>query len=215
MKKFFTLIAAVAMAASVNAQTTLIDFPTSTTGIAASGTCDISATVKIYSNKTSVSALKFSNGYTTDNLINENFFTLSTEGGFKTGDVVTIAGAFNNADDTKKSGTSIFKGAVGEEASVLFTTEQFINGRTNADDPKEESFTLTEDSETLKLGRSGNTATYITKLTVVRGSTSGINSAISEVSADADAATYNVMGQKVASNAKGLVIKNGKKFINK
>ena len=33
MKKFFTLIAAVAMAASVNAQGKLIDFPTSKTGI--------------------------------------------------------------------------------------------------------------------------------------------------------------------------------------
>ena len=33
MKKFFTLIAAVAMAASVNAQTTLIDYPTSQSGI--------------------------------------------------------------------------------------------------------------------------------------------------------------------------------------
>ena len=33
MKKFFTLIAAVAMAASVNAQTTLVDYPTSQAGI--------------------------------------------------------------------------------------------------------------------------------------------------------------------------------------
>jgi hypothetical protein len=33
MKKFFTLIAAVALAASVNAQTTLIDYPTSQSGI--------------------------------------------------------------------------------------------------------------------------------------------------------------------------------------
>ena len=30
-----------------------------------------------------------------------------------------------------------------------------------------------------------------------------------------EGATFNLMGQKVASNAKGLVIKNGKKFINK
>ena len=30
-----------------------------------------------------------------------------------------------------------------------------------------------------------------------------------------EGATFNLLGQKVASNAKGLVIKNGKKFINK
>lgn len=30
-----------------------------------------------------------------------------------------------------------------------------------------------------------------------------------------DGATFNLFGQKVANDAKGIVIKNGKKFINK
>ena len=41
----------------------------------------------------------------------------------------------------------------------------------------------------------------------------GISSVENEVSADA--ATYNVAGQRVNANAKGLVIKNGKKFVNR
>jgi len=46
------------------------------------------------------------------------------------------------------------------------------------------------------------------------GSTSGISN-INASEAANEGATFNLMGQKVASNAKGLVIKNGKKFINK
>lgn len=43
--------------------------------------------------------------------------------------------------------------------------------------------------------------------------TSGISNL--EVENAADNATYNVAGQKVSENTKGLVIKSGKKFINK
>jgi len=44
--------------------------------------------------------------------------------------------------------------------------------------------------------------------------TSGISN-INASEAANEGATFNLLGQKVASNAKGLVIKNGKKFINK
>ena len=44
--------------------------------------------------------------------------------------------------------------------------------------------------------------------------TTGISN-INASEAANEAATFNLLGQKVASNAKGLVIKNGKKFINK
>lgn len=48
--------------------------------------------------------------------------------------------------------------------------------------------------------------------------TPGTDTGISNINASEAAnegATFNLLGQKVASNAKGLVIKNGKKFINK
>ena len=48
----------------------------------------------------------------------------------------------------------------------------------------------------------------------VASGTSGISN-INASEAANEGATFNLLGQKVASNAKGLVIKNGKKFINK
>ena len=49
---------------------------------------------------------------------------------------------------------------------------------------------------------------------LVAAGTSGISN-INASEAANEGATFNLLGQKVASNAKGLVIKNGKKFINK
>ena len=167
MKKIFTLISLLVLALTVQAQT-LIDYPKSQDGITKSGTTDFS-TVKIYTNKTSVNGVKFANGYTTSDALNSNYATISVEGGFKAGDVITIAGAFNNSDDTKKAAIDIF--TVGEEnaITVLFTTKQFVNGRLSNDEPVEETYTLTEDYDILYLGRNGNTGTFITTLTIVRG----------------------------------------------
>lgn len=46
-------------------------------------------------------------------------------------------------------------------------------------------------------------------------STSGINDITTDVTADPNAPVYNLAGQRVSNNAKGLLIKNGKKFIVK
>ncbi len=97
MKKFFTLIAMGLMALGVQAET-LINYPTAKDGIAVSGTTTFDA-VKIKTNSTSVSGIKFANSYTTNEALNENYAKLTVEGGFKAGDVVSIAGAFNNSDD--------------------------------------------------------------------------------------------------------------------
>jgi hypothetical protein len=167
MKKIFTLISLFALALGVQAQT-LINYPNSQDGITKSGTTDFS-TVKIYTNTTTVNGVKFANGYTTSDALNSNYATISVEGGFKAGDVITIAGAFNNSDETKKAAIDIF--TVGDEnaITVLYTTAQFVNGRTSANDPVEETYTLTEDYDILYLGRNGNTGTFITTLRVDRG----------------------------------------------
>lgn len=167
MKKIFTLISLFVLALSVQAQT-LINYPKSTTGIAVSGTTTFDA-VKINTNTTSVSGIKFANSYKSKEELSANYATISVEGGFKAGDVITIAGAFNNSDDTKKAAIDIF--TVGDEnaITVLYTTAQFVNGRTSADDPAEEIYTLTEDYDILYLGRNGNTGTLITTLRVDRG----------------------------------------------
>lgn len=215
MKKFFTLIAAVALAASVNAQTTLIDYPTSQSGITlhdADGQISF-ATVKIHNNKDAVSCIKIGKSFSANNLVVDNFVELTTEGGFKKGDVITIVGVFNNADDSKKAAVAFFTGEVGEKGKTYYTTKQFINSRNTADDPAEEQITLTEDMPSVKFGRNGNTSACVVKVTVVRGGTStGISNIIAAV-AKKNGKTYNMAGQEVSSSAKGIVIKNGKKYV--
>ena len=173
MKKIFTLIAVVLMTLGVSADT-LIDFAQSQeTGIKVSGTTTIDA-VKIKTNTTSIPGIKFANSYTTETLVNDNYAELSVEGGFKAGDVIKIAGAFNNSDESKKSAVDIFTFGDDKKPTVLFTTQQFINGRLVDDDPVVEEYTLTADADKLYLGRNGNTGTIITTLKVIRGAESTI-----------------------------------------
>ena len=216
MKKFFTLIAAVAMAASVNAQTTLVDYPTSQAGITlhnAAGNITY-ATVKIHTNTQSVNCIKVAKSFSTDKKVTDDYVELTAEGGFKAGDVVSITGVYNNASE-KNAAIAIFSGKVGEEASILFKTDNFINARLVNDDPTAQTYTLTQDAATLQLGRNGNTGACITKLTVVRGGTpTGISNL--EASASAKSSTlYNLAGQQVSESYKGIVVKNGKKYLNK
>ena len=189
----------------------MIDYPTSQTGIAVNGTTTFDA-VKIKSNTTSVSGIKFANSYSTEGASNGNNAELTVDGGFKAGDVLTIAGAFNNADDTKKSAIDVFT-LDGTTPTVLFTTQQFINGRMTDDDPVEETFTLTDDVEKLYLGRNGNTGTIVTLLKVTRGDGTGVQTL--NVNLKENGAIFNLAGQKVADGFKGLVIKNGKKMMVK
>ena len=60
-------------------------------------------------------------------------------------------------------------------------------------------------------GKAGDMSVYGIKFDT--GSSTGITSV--ENAVEADAATYNVAGQCVNANAKGIVIKNGKKYINR
>lgn len=215
MKKFFTLIAAVALAASVNAQTTLIDYPTSQSGITlhnVDGKISF-ATVKIHTNKDAVSCINIGKSFSTEDLVVDNFVELTTEGGFKKGDVITIAGVFNNSDNTKKAAVAFFTGEVGEKGKTYFTTKQFINSRNTADDPAEEQITLSEDMPSVKFGRSGNTGACVVKVTVVRGGTGTGISSVNAAAAKKNGKTYNMAGQKVSSSAKGIIIKNGKKYV--
>ena len=215
MKKFFTLIAAVALAASVNAQTTLIDYPTSQSGITlhnVDGQISF-ATVKIHNNKDAVSCIKIGKSFSANDLVVDNFVELTTEGGFKKGDVITVSGVFNNSDNTKKAAVAFFTGEVGEKAKTYHTTEQFINSKLVADNPAEEQITLAEDMPSVKFGRSGNTGACVVKVTVVRGGTSTSISSVNAAAAKKDGKTYNMAGQEVSSSAKGLIIKNGKKYV--
>jgi hypothetical protein len=200
MKKIFTLIAMGLMALGVQAET-MINYPTAQNGIAVSGTTTFDA-VKIKTNTTSIPGIKFANSYTTSEALNENYAKLTVEGGFKAGDVVSIAGAFNNSDDTKKSAVDLFTVDADNAITVIFTTQQFINGRTSDADPTVETYTLQADADALYLGRNGHTGTIVTLLKVVRGGTTAIeNIQVQQV----DGVVYNLAGQpdyyRIAKNS--------------
>ena len=209
MKKLFTLIAVAAMALTVQAET-LINYPTAQDGINISGSTTFDA-VKIKTNTTSVPGIKFANSYITSDALNANYAKLEVEGGFKAGDVVSIAGAFNNSDNTKTAAIDLFTVGAENAITVLFTTQQFVNGRLVDDDPVVETYTLQADVDALYLGRNGNTGTIVTMLKVTRGTTAIENVKVKK----ADGVVYNLAGQKVGNDFKGIVIKDGKKFIQK
>ena len=201
--------------------TTLIDYPTkdatAENGITLGSDVTV-GTFKIHTNTDDVSGIKFGGGYTDGGVIKAaTTAVLSVDGGFKKGDKIQIAGAFNNSSASKQAGVQIFTGAAGESATVLWTSELFINGRLEAGDPAVQEYTLEADAATLNLGRSNGlssaTATWVTLLKVVRTSSTGIQEI--PVKVINNGAIYNLAGQRVNENYKGIVIKNGKKFIQK
>ena len=88
-----------------------------------------------------------------------------SNGGFKTGDVITIKGY---CDSKNASGVEIHSNATGES---IFKTNTFASSSNNG---SEYTFTLTEDCDHLYLGRFGGGNTYITSLTVTRPAGSGM-----------------------------------------
>lgn len=88
-----------------------------------------------------------------------------SNGGFKTGDVITIKGY---CDSKNASGIEIHSDANGES---IFKTNTFASASNKG---SEYTFTLTEDCDNLYLGRFGGGNTYITSLTVTRPADSGM-----------------------------------------
>ena len=171
MKKIFTLIGVALMAISSNAQT-LINYPTSKDGITLKTTDTDQicyGTTKINTNTNTVDGIKFGKTFKYAEAEEYYYATLSTEGGFKAGDVITITGVYNNAEE-KNSAIKFYSDPAGEP---IWTTGNFINGRTAEEDPVAQTFTLTADAATLYFGRQGNTGTFVLVLTVTRGGGSG------------------------------------------
>jgi hypothetical protein len=138
---------------------------TASTGTLTLGTTSVEAgTVKIHNNKDEINAIKMSSNY---NYADGKYFTIKpATGSFKKGDKLSIAICFNNNDDTKNAKAAIY---AADHETLLYTTENGINGRTNVtDDPAVEEYVLTQDADLLYIGRSGNTTTFVTMLKVVR-----------------------------------------------
>lgn len=150
---------------------TLIDYPTSKNGTSISGTTT-EGTVKVHLNADAIACYTLKNGYSSDGVCNDNYIKLETEGGFKAGDVLTVAGCVNNSDESKWGTCVFFTMDAEKNVTEVKTFDNFINSRLVADDPTEQSYTLEADAEVILLGRLGNTGTNLTTIKVVRGGAS-------------------------------------------
>ena len=231
MKKFFTLIAAVAMAASVNAQ-----------GLFAIQEGD---TYKAGQQVTSVDNVTLT--------FNENagteFTVAKKQANWADADFVAYVSGKNNGKlvsgseptgcvykfETKKAG--VLTVAVQLNASKGFyvfdedlSPVDYTYNLPSAKDGDSQTFTQNDKGENIIAAKSNGTITidasagtyYVlaagTKLgffgfKFAAGTPTGITNVNAAVAADAPA--YNLAGQKVAASYKGIVIKNGKKFLNK
>ena len=122
-------------------------------------------TVKIHTNTDAVSAIKFGSSYV---YADGKWIAIKpAEGGFKAGDVLSVAAVFNNADDTKYAQIDL-RAADGDTRIWLSDSASTINGRTSAAEPIVQTYTLEADQDSLFLGRYGNTGMFVTMLKVVR-----------------------------------------------
>jgi pectin methylesterase-like acyl-CoA thioesterase len=223
------LLGLTAMAGSFRAANdeTLIDFPTSEEGIFVKGNTEITTSENF-------KVIKFSSGYTGGNAGNNA--ALAVSGGFKAGDVITVAGFIKNSSSEKYGTVALFSAtnATGSEGIINIKTFNRFANLANNETITEQSFTLASDYDMLFLGRNGNTATNVTIVKVVRPGTGGGGD---EPSGDEPGTTYPITAkwdfqnlnpasladvhiegnveQDVASSVDGVVmhvIANGGKF---
>lgn len=223
MKKFFTLIAAVALAASVNAQTTYSfenlsqdnfeysadEYKWDTTGekfdlLKASKTeyCALSL-------KDTPVSFKYKNSK-----VKENVFDIPTETVFRIqakGSLLEITGLTAGQELTIKvasKGSTASSFSLQEGGEIVGSMPTFAAYDKNYDF-KEIKVKATAEKVVLKESNGGY---VISSIVVSSNGTTGISS-VNAAAAKKDGKTYNMAGQEVSSSAKGLIIKNGKKYV--
>ncbi len=228
MKKIFTLIAMALVAVGANAQTTVFSWEGAEGGAIVSG-----------------GKATYENGETDEtkyrvNYKNGDYYTISINGkkanmddapGTANGGyiLVTLDNELKTDDAIELTGY-LNKNAAGKEASIYFLFEkgdgvddEYTYGDADNIDPtvggKISTHTFkvpaaSNGSKSFKMSRSkAATNIFLTKLVITSGGSTGI-STLKTVRVD-NGAIYNLAGQKVENGYKGLVIKNGKKFVNK
>ena len=109
-----------------------------------------------------------------------------------------------------------------QETAVLFST--FVDGIRQADNSVtlDETALQTPDAQTFELANlsavtftnTGEQPCIVMEVEYGNGSATGINN-VTTSTIDVNAPVYNISGQQVSKNYKGIVIQNGKKFIKK
>ena len=234
MKKFFTLIAAVAMAASMNAQGTyaVAEGDEVTAGKQITSVANVTLTYM------ENAGTAFAVGKATSNWADADFTAYVC--GVNNGKLVSGAeptGCVYKFETVKAGSVTVgvqlggTKGFHILDADFAEVAPASYNLPATKDGASQE-FTQNEKGENIIAEKSNGTVTF----SVAEGGTyyvlaagtkmgfygfkyvTGTSTGISDIQApksSKDGATFNLLGQKVASNAKGIVIKNGKKFINK
>ena len=235
MKKFFTLIAAVAMAASMNAQGTY--------AVQVGDKVNAGNQIKSVKNITLTYIEKDGTAYA-DGKENTNWADADFGAyvcGKNSGKLVSDAeptGCAYKFETTKAGSLTVAvqlnagKGFHILDAKFAEVAPASYNLPAAKEDGASQEFTQNEKGENIIAVKSNGTVTF----SVAEGGTYyvlaagtkmgfygfkyviGTSTGISDIQApksSKDGATFNLLGQKVANDAKGIVIKNGKKFINR
>ena len=155
-----------------------------------------------------------------------NGILLSVEGGFKKGDIVTVAGNISVKTSDSKYDTKIVTTAKlvtvdsenAEKTTEVHKFGKMVNTKESSEEPADQTFTLEEDYAELWIIRDGGTTLNLTKIKVVRpdGTATGIESVKAETSAVRSSAMYDILGREIKSASKGKIyILNGKKYVSK
>ena len=234
MKKFFTLIAAVAIAASMNAQGTYAVQE----GDNVKAGDQISSVDNITLTYMENDDVEFAAGKKTTNWADADFTAYVC--GVNNGKLVSGAeptGCVYKFETVKAGSVTVGVQLGGTKGFHILDADfaEVAPASYNlpaAKDGASQEFTQNEKGENIIAEKSNGTVTF----SVAEGGTyyvfaagskmgfygfkyvTGTSTGISDIQApksSKDGATFNLLGQKVANDAKGIVIKNGKKFINK
>ena len=234
MKKFFTLIAAVAMAASMNAQGTY--------AVQVGDKVNAGDQIKSVENITLTymenDGTAFADGKATDNWADADFGAYvcgKNNGKLHTGAEPT--GCVYKFETVKAGSVTVGVQLGGTKGFHILDADfaEVAPASYNlpaAKDGDSQKFEQNEKGENIIADKSNGTVTFSvaeggtyyvlaagTKMgfygfKYVTGTSTGI-SGIQAPKSSKDGVTFNLLGQKVTNDAKGIVIKNGKKFINK
>ncbi len=234
MKKFFTLIAAVALAASVNAQGTYAVQVGDKVNAGDKITSVKNVTLTYMEN----AGTAFADGKATDNWADGDFTAYVC--GKNSGKLVSGAEPTGCAYkfETTKAGSLTVGVQLGGTKGFHILDADFAEvapasyNLPAAKDGASQKFTQNQKGENIIAEKSNGTVTF----SVAEGGTyyvfaagskmgfygfkyvTGTSTGISDIQvpkSSKDGATFNLLGQKVVNDATGIVIKNGKKFINK
>lgn len=209
----------------------LIDFPDDSTDGLDLSHAPAMETVTTKSGKTK-SCFKFNDTY------KRSFIRLYLGEEFKRGDVIKISG-FINEDSNNKTGRLMLYGLSGSDPDIVLLTDPLVNVKTDDNDEFVETVTLPDDYPALWIARSIDSTIpcYLSCVKVLgnrdneqmvriravqrenRSIKDGDNTtAILPSAAKVERTSvplYNLSGQRVGSDYKGIVIHNGRKYIKR